>query len=399
MARLAPEGSRTLVGQLGLQGFLSFGPERTNLTLGPLNVFVGANGCGKSNVVEAFEVLRAVSSDLSRPLGRGGSVDDWLWHGMDGSRADRATLAVRIESGEVNKKPVLYTLTYGSQRGQVLVLDERVENAEVSPRREKPFLFFGYEKGVPRISSKVGSKRSLKVAELDRRQSVLSQYREPELYPELRELARRLGNIAIYRSWEFGPTAKVREGAQASASTERLSERFDNLPQMVSEMKRDTQVHQALKDALADLAPGFSDIVTYTEGARLRVALKQGEREVPAERLSDGTLRYLCLLAILLLPKRSSLIVIEEPELGLHPDASSSLCDLLVSASQETQLVVTTHSTVLLDALTNHANAVVAVDKDGDATSFVRLNQGDVDEHDEGLGSLWMRGAIGGVRW
>jgi predicted ATPase len=77
---------------------------------------------------------------------------------------------------------------------------------------------------------------------------------------------------------------------------------------------------------------------------------------IPATRLSDGTLRFLAMAALLLMPAPPPLICIEEPELGLHPDALSLVAELLVSASARTQLIVTTHSDALVSALTEHGD-------------------------------------------
>src|SRR5207244_9699032 len=86
---------------------------------------------------------------------------------------------------------------------------------------------------------------------------------------------------------------------------------------------------------------------------------------VPATRVSDGTIRFMAMLALLLSPTPPPLICLEEPELGLHPDAVSLLADELVSASTRSQLIVTTHSDALVSALTDHASSVVVCEYRG----------------------------------
>ena len=122
---------------------------------------------------------------------------------------------------------------------------------------------------------------------------------------------------------------------------------------------------------------------------------------IPATRLSDGTLRYLCLLAILCHPSPPPLICIEEPELGLHPDLLPKLADLLVEASKRTQLVVTTHSDILVDAMTEHPEDVVVFEKHDGCTEAKRLDADHLSVWLEKyrLGDLWLRGEIGGTRW
>ncbi len=127
----------------------------------------------------------------------------------------------------------------------------------------------------------------------------------------------------------------------------------------------------------------------------------EGELAVPASRVSDGSLRYLCLLAILLDPEPPPLVGIEEPEVGVHPDLIPKLADLLVDASGRCQLVVTTHSDILVDALSERPDSVVVCEKHDGRTTMTRLDAGSLrpwlDKYR--LGELWTRGHLGGVRW
>jgi predicted ATPase len=138
------------------------------------------------------------------------------------------------------------------------------------------------------------------------------------------------------------------------------------------------------------------------KGGTVEVVLTENDFIFPASRLSDGTLRYLCLLAILCDPEPPRLVCIEEPELGLHPDMLPKIADLLVAASDRTQLVVTTHSDLLVDAMTERPEAVVVVEKHEGKTRARRLQATDelkVWLQKYRLGELWMRGDIGGTRW
>jgi predicted ATPase len=117
--------------------------------------------------------------------------------------------------------------------------------------------------------------------------------------------------------------------------------------------------------------------------------------------LSDGTLRYLCLLAILCHPEPPPLLCIEEPELGLHPDVLPSLAQLIVEASERTQLIVTTHSDVLVDAMTEQPESVVVCEKHDGRTEMRRLRKEDLTVwlNKYRLGQLWAKGELGGTRW
>jgi predicted ATPase len=134
----------------------------------------------------------------------------------------------------------------------------------------------------------------------------------------------------------------------------------------------------------------------------LQVAVQEeGGFSTPAYRLSDGTLRWLALLVILLNPKPAPVTCIDEPELGLHPDMLSVVADLLVEASQRTQLIVTTHSSSLVDAFSNNPESICICEKIDGATNIRRLDREKLAVwlEDYSLGNLWASGEIGGNRW
>ena len=119
-------------------------------------------------------------------------------------------------------------------------------------------------------------------------------------------------------------------------------------------------------------------------------------------RLSDGTLKFLCLLAVLLGTEPPPLICIEEPEVGLHPEAIQIVAEALVDASERTQLIVTTHSEALVDALSESPEDVLVTERDFDnGTQFRRLERKQLALWLErySLGGLWRKGELGGNRW
>lgn len=387
-----------MIDEITLTDFLSFGPGSHTLKLRPLNVLIGANGSGKSNLVEAFAVLRAVPKDLPLPIRQGGGIDEWLWRGGPTQRADRAAIEVIFTGNTIAKQAVRYRVAFASEAGNFVVIDERIENENGEP---KPYFYFGYESGRPTLNNAKGSKRALERADIDRTQSILSQRRDPESYPEVAATGDRLREILIYRAWSFGPQSVIRAACGADVQTDRLLEDFSNLPARLAVLKRTPATKKRLLELLPEVAPGFTDIEVIPEGGQLRLYLTEGERNVPAHRLSDGTLRFLALLAILVDPGPARLVIIEEPELGLHPDVLPALRDLLVEASGRFQLVVTTHSTQLVDAFSEHADSMVVCEKPETTSHMDRLDAEQISGWKEfgTLGPLWLSGRIGGTRW
>jgi predicted ATPase len=158
-----------------------------------------------------------------------------------------------------------------------------------------------------------------------------------------------------------------------------------------------------LQAAMRQLHPGCDEVKTIVQGGTVQLFLRERGLDalIPAPRMSDGTLRFLALLAILLHPHPPPLICIEEPELGLHPDLIGELARLLVEASSRTQLVVTTHSDHLLNGLSDLPEAVLVASRGPQGTCFQRLDPAALTSRLAGfrLGELWMNGDLGGTRW
>jgi predicted ATPase len=244
-------------------------------------------------------------------------------------------------------------------------------------------------------------KRSLAPEKVDADRSILAQLRDPESYPELNYVAEIYEKVRIYREWAFGRNAVFREPQKADMRNDRLEEDFSNLGLFLNRLRRMPKAKAAILQSLHDLYEGVTDFDVSVEGGTVQVFLTEGNFVIPATRLSDGTLRYLCLLAILLDPTPPPLICIEEPELGLHPDILPKLADLMVAASERAQLIVTTHSDILVDAMTERPESVVVCEKHDGMTQLRRLSRSELavwlDKYR--LGQLWTKGQIGGTRW
>ena len=182
-----------------------------------------------------------------------------------------------------------------------------------------------------------------------------------------------------------------------------LNDSADNLTLVLSNIL--PRVEARFVDALQQLYEGVDGIYATVRDGNLSLSLKEsGGRLITMARLSDGTLRYLTLLSILLHPDPPPLVAIEEPELGLHPDLIPEIAELLVEASGRMQLVVTTHSRMLVDALTDHPSSVVVCTKENGESQFERLDETHLKQWlkhygSATLGDLWSSGDIGANRW
>ena len=404
MKSISPIKSQPLL-RIKLENLLSFGPTMPPLELEDLNVLIGPNAAGKSNLIEALSLMRATlvpaaaaNTDLRGVIRRGGGVNEWVWKGQKGVSAT-VDLVVEYPNG---KQPLRHVLSFQSDQQGFRIEDERIENEKPDPGKPEPYFYYRFYHGHPVVNTKgLLKERKLAPANANPDLSILAQLRDAEQYPEMEHLTKFYETIRIYREWAFGRNTVFREPQKADIRSDRLEEDFSNLGLFLSRLRKTPKVKAAILEGLKDLYEGVTDFEPVVEGGTVQVFFSEGDFSVPATRLSDGTLRYLCLLAILCDPTPPPLICIEEPELGLHPDILPKLADLLVLASKRTQLIVTTHSDILVDSMTERPQSVIVCEKRGGSTEMKRLKKHELDKWlgKYRLGQLWTQGEIGGVRW
>jgi predicted ATPase len=391
-----------LIHSIKLTNFLSFGDVAESVELRPLNVIIGPNGSGKSNLLEAIDFLRNAPDDLAKPIREGGGVQDWLWKGSgDQNNNTFATVNAVLEPLNGNQK-LRYLLSFYSEQGRFRLSDERMENEKPLRNEQRPFFFYRFENGDPVISVKRENRR-LEHEDVDLNNSILSQRRDPEQYPEITYLAKELSKIKLYRDWNFGRYTPARLPQAVDLPNQILQPDCGNLGLVLNQIRMNSVAKQRLLQELKSFYNGLEDYEISINSNTVQIFFSERglESPVPATRLSDGTLRYLCLLAILCNPTPPPLVCIEEPELGLHPDVLPTLAELMKEASEKCQLIVTTHSEVIVDALTDTPESVLVCEKTKKGTTLTRLNSEKLKPWLEKyrLGQLWARGDIGGNRW
>ena len=391
--------------RLKLSGLLSFGPRGVDLPLAPLNVLIGPNGSGKSNFLEAVALLQGAPKATFDPIVRKGGFNEVLWKGPGAGNSIDLEAIVEIPSN----RALRHVLQLNGRAGRVMIADEQVEPLDAQFRQGTGRSYRLSFKGDVHDELVEKNRASFFTIEDLPEETIFSSFSHPDASLlslagpkeadlwQLRELYR---SIHLYRNWEFGPDARPRTPCSAHGRSDFLNEYADNLPLVLSQFYGEQK--RAFLESMRNVYEGIVDFQCPVVGGTVALFLEEsGNRSIPATLLSDGTLRYLCLLAILLEPKPPSLICIEEPELGLHPDLLPTLCDLMVDASRRSQLIVTTHSDVLVDALTDQPESVVVCEKHDGQTEMRRLDKADLSKwlEDYRLGDLWTSGELGGNRW
>lgn len=379
---------------LQLRRLLSFGPDAPPIEFSPLNLIIGPNGSGKSNLIDAISLLQASTGDLRGSIREGGGIQAWLWKGETEGEAE-ITAEIRLPTVWWLR----HRLAFAADNHRLAILEERVE--EVCPN--PPDLKLAFRRDPLRATLFADSNpRAGRDERLDPQRSVLAQRRDPELYPALTFLSEAYERIKIYRGWTFGRGAPPGRAQPADLPTDHLLEDASNLALVLNAFRLDGDAWGEVLSSLRQLYDGIVDFHVQIQAGTVQLFLNEGGRRViPASRLSDGTLRWLSLLAVLLNPKPPPLVCIEEPELGLHPDLIPELARLLKSASERMQLVVTTHSSSLVDAFSDSPESVQVCERKDGSTVVRRLGGESLTEWLKlySLGDLWARGHIGGTRW
>ena len=394
-----------LIHRIRLRGLLSFPPDMEFLDLQPLNVMIGPNGAGKTNLIEAFELLGATPTDFAGAVRNGGGAEEWLWKGeyqADTAELDLVTGAVAPSTG----RPLLYRLEFNSSNFRVKVIDEAIEEVKPDVGHEEPCFYYRFQRGQPIVNAKGAAEnshckkveRNVKRDNLLPDQSILSQLKVPDFYPEITWIGREFGKIRAFRDWTFGPRSALRNPQPTSNPSDELLPGAENFALVLNEIQ-----HRAGSDTetvLKRFMPRFERLsVRIVDNAVVLYIHERGlNTPVPTMRMSDGTLRLLAMLAALFAPTPPSLMCLEKPELGMHPDAVPLLAELLVEASNRMQLVVTTHSDALLSALNDKLESILVCENNGWGTKFERLNAKRLAFwlNDYTLGDVWRIGEIGG---
>ncbi|HRG91066.1 MAG TPA: AAA family ATPase [Chitinophagales bacterium] len=177
-----------------------------------------------------------------------------------------------------------------------------------------------------------------------------------------------------------------------------------NLSQVLNTMKiSNRNAFKQIEEAIIEINRHYSGISFNHLANNIELLIEEEpfDHAVHISNISDGTLRFLCLMAILYNPNRGSVVCIDEPELGLHPDMILTLFEAIKYASKTSQIIISTHSAQLLDCF--DLNQVIVFEKNKENATVVKQGMKEEDfsawKDDYFVGKMWRSGAIGGNRW
>lgn len=356
------------------------------LELGPLNVLIGANGCGKSNFVSFFRMMSEIAGRrLQAYIARSGGPDSVLHNGLKTTRDVKAELEFELEAAP-------YRYAFGLTYAVPDLLIFRYENLDPigdsigsAPAAPGESMFDSYmlaETGLNRPGARESG------APIDQ---------------TIRETLRFLGQFRVYHFHDTSETAKIRQSGYIEAN-QGLYPDGGNLAAMLY-LYRQTRpwIYDRIVRTVRKVMPMLDDFVLEPQRLNPRNILlnwkQRGSDYVfGPHQISDGSLRAMALITLFLQPAEDlpALIVVDEPELGLHPHAIGIIAGLIRAASLTSQVILTTQSTTFLDHF--EPEEVIVVDSRDGRSLFRHLDVAGLKDwlEDYSIGHLWEKNVVGG---
>lgn len=338
-----------------------------NLTvpLGPLNVVTGANGSGKSNLYRALRLLAATArDDVIAALAAEGGLESTFWAGPETLTKGMRNGSVPVQGGPrqhsrrlrlgFNDEDYGYLIELGLPKPDATT----AFNLDPEIKRELIWAGSGYRPATTLVDRrgplvKIRGEGPWQVISehLNSFDSLFSQVADARTTPEVVTLRERIRGWRFYDHFRTDQDAPARQ-VQLGTRTSVLHHDGRDLAAALQTI-REIGDARALDSAIEDAFPGARLAIVPLDDGRLKIAFHQYGllRPLTAAELSDGTLRYLLLIAALLTPRPPSLMVLNEPENSLHPDLLPALARLIARASRHSQVWVISHASRLVAAL------------------------------------------------
>lgn len=353
--------------KISIKGYKSI-QNLDNFKLNNLNILLGANGAGKSNFISALKFLSQMyAQNLREHVESSGGPDALLHYGR--KKTDKISMEF-----------------YFGYNAYKFDLKPTLDNRLIFTKEE---LCFTGSSDMPYPKTTV--------LQSGQGEALLKE----STHPYANYIKPAIESWRVYHFHDTSDTALVKR-IHPKNDNLRLKNDAANLAAFLMRLKRVfPDNYQKIVQTIRLVAPFFADFVQREDEANIQLEwFEKGNPDTPfkAYVLSDGTLRFICLATLLLQPFQlmNDTILIDEPELGLHPYALTVLADLIKRASEKKQLIISTQSVELI----NHFSAedIIVVDRVNDASTFKRLDAERLKVwlEDYSLGELWTQNILGG---
>lgn len=360
------------IDRLKIQGFMSL--QDVDLELGKLNVLIGPNGAGKSNLISYFRMLREMVEGRLQ-----------LWVAKRGG-ANRLLFMGAKQTPELRSK---------------ITIGESYYEFGLQPTDDERFVFGGEHTRIV-VDGEVRNEQSVSGGQFKSNCLTAVNFYSENVY--IRDFYSSITNAIVYHFHDTSESAPVKK-KRGLHEYQYLHHDASNLAAYLFKLREfHPDIYNNICKIIRLALPFFDDFILNPEKTSqagyypIQLMWRQkGSRYIflPSQ-LSDGSLRFISLVTALLKPDPPSTIIIDEPELGLHPYAIHLLGALLRSASLRMQVIVATQSSLLLDEFC--VDDLIVVELQSGASVFKRLEEAEFTEwlHDFSVGELWYKNVIGG---
>jgi predicted ATPase len=355
-----------MINRIEIENFKSI--RKMNLELRQINILIGANGAGKSNFIGFFKLLRNIyDRTLQSYIAEEGGADNILYFGLKQSDYLEGTV-------EFNNTNRYYFQLNPNQEGYLYFETEGTQiNSDSSLGWDKEKLNNGHAESI--LSTKQSARYDF--------------------------VRRYMTSFKVFHFHDTSKTAKIKQPCNIN-DNQHLREDGGNLAAYLFALQStNPKDFKRIEMLIRSVAPYFerfdlkpdrinSDII------RLEWKEKDSDTYFNAKHLSDGTLRFTALATLLLQPEAPQVIIIDEPELGLHPFAINKLAGLIKKASANTQIIISTQSVNLVDNF--EPEDIITVDREDKQSVFKRQSSEALKDWltDYSISDLWDKNVIGG---
>ena len=365
----------TQIQKLTVKGYKSI-QTLEDFELRPLNVLIGANGAGKSNFISLFKFLHAMyEQQLQLYVPKQGGIDAFLHFGRQVTPQMEMAFWFPVEG-------VLHV-----QQGYQFSLSPSTDNRLLFDSEECRFSGCG-EMPVLNPDFLLGQGHA------EARLKEAKDQRSIHVRPAV-------SSWRVYHFHDTSDTAVVKRIHPANDNLRLKPDAANLAPYLLMLYRKYPEEYQRIVETIRLVLPFFDDFVHRVDEEYVQLEwLQTGHPDNPfkAHLLSDGSLRFICLATLLLQPVAllPDTLLIDEPELGLHPYAINILADIFKQVAEDKQLIVSTQSVELINELS--PDDVIVVDQESGASTFKRLNEAELSNwlQDYALGELWKRNILGG---
>jgi len=403
-----------MISKITLENFFSF-KNSTTIELNPdINILLGINGSGKSNFLKAIQLLyeSVIGKGLEKIF-----LKDWSGFNsvvnFNNDEKDYIKLSFEFDKDAIGNgyrfpSNPIYEIKIFKSGATSYYLKEKLYSESIKSG-ENDFIYMEMDNGQGIISTREKGKIGIQKYPQESKQivfrstePVLRQISDPERFYPLFTLKRALEEISVYYYFDTTFESPIRQPSGYGTETKLLAD-GQNLMTILNNIKNSHSLYyDKIEEAVKKINPYFKDINFAFLGSKIYLVLREEylKKSVSIEHISDGTLRYLLLLSVLFNPERGSLVCIEEPETGLHPDMINTISDAIKQSSKNTQVIVTTHSPLLLNSF--DIDDILVFEKNNQNGTEVSVKS--AEEFDELIedflvGQAWLKGLIGGKRW